>query len=352
MPGNKKSPQPPALARADAFREALARWFDEGARDYPWRRTRDPYAVLVSEVMLQQTQVATVLDRGYYKRWMRLFPDTGTLAAAPEQAVLSAWEGLGYYSRARNLQSAARHIEEALGGVFPATAEEILALPGVGRYTAGAVATFAYGHPEPIIEANIARVLARLFDFQGRIDDGPGQKQLWAWAAALVPEQNARAHNSALMELGQIACTPRKPACDVCPVLGFCLARDPEALPVKKARTATVHLDEHVRLVRSGGALLLQQEQERRRGGLWKLPAFPDGISWERLPVVLKSRYTITHHRVTLHVHAHTLDPALPLPPHHAWFVEDALATVPMPSPYRKALVAIGEFDSIFPPQP
>jgi A/G-specific adenine glycosylase len=349
MPGNKKSPSPPALDHVDDFRDALVRWFGGNARDYPWRRTRDPYAVFVSEIMLQQTQVATVLDRGYYARWMRRFPDTATLAAAEESEVLKAWEGLGYYSRARNLHRAARHIEDALGGIFPATAEEIRALPGVGRYTAGAVATFARDLPEPIVEANIARVLTRLFDFHGRIDDGPGQKQLWAWATALVPEEGARTYNSALMELGQVSCSPRKPGCDACPVLAFCLTRDPEALPVKKPRPTTVHVDEHVRLVRANGAILLQQEQERRREGLWKLPAFLDGASWEKRPLVLKSQYSITHYRVTLFVHEDTASSGDPLPPHHAWVPETALHDVPMPSPYRKALVAIGEFDSIFP---
>lgn len=173
------------------IRRQLTAWFRDAARDLPWRRTRDPYAILVSELMLQQTQVATVIP--YYERWLQRFPDFGTLAAADEHDVLSLWQGLGYYSRARNLHRAARHVVAQHGEVLPADAEAIRALPGVGRYTAGAVASFAFDLPEPLVDANVARVLARLLNLQEAIDSAAGQRALWETAEALVPKK-ARVH--------------------------------------------------------------------------------------------------------------------------------------------------------------
>ncbi|MEM0898208.1 MAG: A/G-specific adenine glycosylase, partial [Verrucomicrobiota bacterium] len=231
----------------EPFVEAILGWFAANGRDYPWRRTEDPYAILVSELMLQQTQVATVLERGYFVNWLEKFPDVETLAVAEEQEVLKAWEGLGYYNRARNLQKAARAIVDEHGGEFPRDPMTILALPGVGRYTAGAVASFAYNLPEPAVDANIARVLARLFSFEERIDTTSGQNQLWSWAEELVPEKNARDFNSGLMELGQTYCPARVPRCMACPVSEFCAGKDiAESLPRKKERVKTTAVDEHV----------------------------------------------------------------------------------------------------------
>ena len=334
------------LSSPEAFQKAITAWFDADGRDYPWRSTRDPYAVLVSEMMLQQTQIATVLGRGYYANWLEKFPNPAALAGAEEAEVLMAWEGLGYYSRARNLRKAAQVIVVELGGVFPETAGEILKLPGVGRYTAGAVATFALGQSVPIVDANIARVLARLFGYAEEIDSTQGGRQLWAWAEALVPDKGARSYNSGLMELGQRICTPRQPDCEICPVAKFCASRggDPEALPVKKARTKTVFLDEHVTYAcRDDGSVLLQQEQERRRQGLWKFPAREDVAG---AAVILKAQYGITHHRVTLFVHAATDLPEAGV--HQRWVPAEELDAVPMPSPYRKALIAIRAVDPIF----
>ncbi len=155
----------PSVEAAD-FARSLIDWFRREGRDYPWRRTRDPYAILVSEIMLQQTQIATVLGRGYYDRWFGTFPDVGSLAAAPEDALLKAWEGLGYYNRVRNLQRAARAVIDDHGGRFPDTVEGLLTLPGVGRYTAGAVASFAFDLPAPLVDGNVARVFSRLGDLR------------------------------------------------------------------------------------------------------------------------------------------------------------------------------------------
>lgn len=332
-----RSPLLTSAAARESFQMALAEWFAREGKDYPWRRTADPYAILVSELMLQQTTLAMVLERGHYTRWMAAFPDAAALAAAPEQQVLALWEGLGYYNRARNLQAAAREIVERHGGVFPRGREEVLALPGVGRYTAGAVLSFAFDLSAPLVDGNVARVLARLMDFQEEIDSPAGQRQLWAWAEALVPEKGARLYNSALMELGQRLCVTGEPVCLLCPVKRWCRATDPASLPRKKPRRAVVLVEEDVLLARHGGAVLLEQEKGRRRGGLWKLPAVagrPVGrLLWE-------GRYVITHHRVTLRVFEAAGAPE-PLRDGESWISEARLAEMPMPSPFRRALLAV-----------
>ncbi|MEC8942749.1 MAG: A/G-specific adenine glycosylase, partial [Verrucomicrobiota bacterium] len=197
-----------ALRNVRAFRRALLRWFDQCGADYPWRRTTDPYAILVSEVMLQQTTIGAVIQNRRFERFLEEFPDLRALAGASESELLRSWEGLGYYNRVRNLQKTARTILETHGGVFPADPSVLESLPGIGRYTAGAVASFAFDHPAPIVEANITRVLSRLFSYREPIDTPDSRSQLWSWAEALLPPCNARAFNSAFMELGQSHCSP------------------------------------------------------------------------------------------------------------------------------------------------
>ncbi len=334
QPPKEKTPGSGPSADPAGLRAALCRWFGEVGEDYPWRSTRDPYEVLVSEVMLQQTQVATVLGRGYYRRWLERFPDVGALAAAEEAEVLRVWEGLGYYSRARNLQRAARAVVEEHGGEFPRDPAAIEALPGVGRYTAGAVASFAFDAPVPAVDANIARVLARLFDFRERIDTGAGQRQLWGWAAELVPGAGGRVWNSALMELGQRVCKARSAACEGCPAARWCLCADPLALPVKKDRPAVTEVDEHVLVARRPGEILLQQETGRRRGGLWKLPGREGGEVAGMRPSG-KQRYGITRYRVTMHLYETDSAEARE---GERWFRLEEVAELPMPSPYRRAV--------------
>jgi A/G-specific adenine glycosylase len=201
-----------------AFRRGLLGWYRRHGRDLPWRRTRDPYEILVSEVMLQQTQVKRVLD--YYPRFLARYPTAEELAAASESAVREAWDGLGYYRRAHNLQSAAREVAERHGGRFPATPEELVRLPGIGRYTAGAVASFAFGADAAILDTNAARVLSRVF--------GPGRNaarrtaRLWALAAAAIPPGRGYPFNQGIMDLGATICTARRPACPRCPVRRAC----------------------------------------------------------------------------------------------------------------------------------
>ncbi len=328
------------LEDRERFSQTLASWFKhEGRQDLPWRTTRDPYAILVSEVMLQQTQVVTVLSRGYYTNWLEKFPDVATLAAAKEEEVLKMWEGLGYYSRARNLQKAAQAVIENHDGIFPTSPEEVRALPGVGRYTAGAVCCFALGLPEPIVDANVARVLARLMDFHQPVDSTSGIKQLWEWATECVPETDSYHYNSGLMELGQRICKPKAPDCGICPVKNWCTCDSPEKLPIKKERRKTIHRDEHSLYAVSEGKILLHREPERRRQGLWRLPERTSN-EIAGLPLAAKMKYSITHYRVTLHVYEITGAKARE---DEAWHSLESLASLPMPSPYRRALETVQE---------
>lgn len=328
--------RPDAIADRHAFQQALVQWFHQEGKDYPWRRTTDPYAVLVSEMMLQQTTLAMVLERGHYSRWMQSLPDVASLAAAPESLVLTLWEGLGYYNRARNLQKTAQVIIDRHHGVFPTSLPELLALPGIGRYTAGAVMSFAFNLPAPLVDGNVARVLARLMDFHTEIDSPTGQRQLWQWAEGLLPTHDVRSYNSALMELGQRLCTPGTPSCLLCPVRPWCQATHPSTLPLKKPRRPVVAVEEDVLVARHNGKILLHQEQGKRRRGLWKLPAVHD----RKIGSLLWSgHYTITHHHVSLRLHAAAETPVAQ--PDESWIVETELADWPMPSPFRRALNAV-----------
>ena len=310
-------------------------WFQTHGRDLPWRNTRDPYAVLVSEFMLQQTQVATVL--GYYRRWLERFPTVNALADADEAVVLRAWEGLGYYARARNLQAAARFIRDEYGGRFPTELEKIAALPGVGRYTAGAVASFAFDQSAPIVDANIARVLARIIHLRIPIDTAPGQRALWSAAEELTPAADARLYNSAIMELGAVLCRARAPQCLLCPVLSYCAAapHDPERLPIKRARKATIALTEDCAWIVHEGRLLLQQGTGSRWKGLWKLPPLSEPPVANEQPL-MHLAYPFTHYQVTLRVF-----PA-PAPlvagTNQAWCPLEGLENVAMAAPHRRAV--------------
>ncbi|MGV3659381.1 MAG: A/G-specific adenine glycosylase [Prosthecobacter sp.] len=335
-----RSPQPPSPDPA-AMASALVAWFHTHGRDYPWRRTRDPYAILISEVMLQQTQIPTVLDRGYYARWLAQFPDFTTLAAAEEEQVLKAWEGLGYYRRARNLHRLAREVLAAHGGVFPQDHAAILALPGIGPYTAGAVASFAFDLPRPIVDGNVARVLARVYNDPTPIDSTAGVKTQWERAAALVQAtDDPRALNSALMELGQTHCTPSKPACGLCPLRSECRATEPESLPVKQSRQEITAITERVVFLRTAAGVLLEQETGKRRTGLWKLPALPASHEDKLPPVLMRTNYGITRYKVTLWVHDAPA-PEAAWPETHRIIAFEQIDSMPMPAPYRRALTGL-----------
>jgi A/G-specific adenine glycosylase len=316
---------------AASFRRSLLAWYRKNGRDLPWRRTTDPYAILVSEFMLQQTQVATVIP--YYREWMRRFPDFAALAAASEGEVLHAWQGLGYYARARNLRATARIVMEKHGGRFPKASEAMRELPGIGRYTASAVATFAFNRSTPIVEANIARLLARLSNLQIPIDTSRGRESLWHSANELLPSRGARVHNSALMDLGALVCGPR-PHCPVCPVRNLCAGEKPSTLPRKRARPSIKRRTEHHGFSVRRDCVLLEQSQDRWRG-MWMLPRLAKAPAKHK-PLHI-SEFPFTNHRITLAVFpqgaAGRSEKSF-----QRWFPIDGLATIPLPSPHRRAL--------------
>lgn len=251
---------------------ALRGWYFTRRRLLPWRDDPTPYRVWVSEIMLQQTQVVTVLP--YFERFMTAFPTVEALAGAPEEAVMAQWAGLGYYRRARNLHLAAKRVVEG-GGVFPNTVAGLLDLPGIGRYTAGAIASIAFGIKAPLLDGNVARVLSRVFLMSDPIDGSRGQKTLWSLAEALVPGDDPSSHNQALMELGALVCSPRSPACGECPLADRCraLATGRQAeLPVKARKAAPQPVAAVSGLWRDGGRALFAQRPDGLLGGLWELP--------------------------------------------------------------------------------
>jgi len=314
------------------FQRALGHWFEKNGRDLPWRRTRDPYSVLVSELMLQQTQVSTVLS--YYKEWFRRFPTVRSLARAGESQVLHAWEGLGYYTRARNLHRAAKLIVRKFSGELPNDPVQLQSLPGVGRYTANAVAVFAFNRSRPIVEANTARVLARLFNLRHPIDSAAGRTKLWESAKQIMPARAARKFQAAMMDLGALVCTARNPRCRICPVKKFCRARNPRSLPIKRRRPRTIALTESHAFVSSGDRLLLQKCRGRWRG-MWMLPPLRRGQPTDRQ--IHRSIFSFTHHRITLEIFQARqckIDRY-----RQRWFSIGVLNSTPLPSPHRRAIV-------------
>jgi A/G-specific adenine glycosylase len=303
-----------------AFRELLLAWYRAHGRDLPWRATRDPYAIWASEVMLQQTQVSRVAE--YWPRFLERFPTVRALAEASPDDVLAAWSGLGYYRRARMFQSAARVIIEELGGVLPTTARDLRRLPGVGGYTSAAVASIGFGEAAPAVDANAARVLARLLGLKGDASRAGTRRGIEAEAKRLVDPERPGDFNQAVMELGALVCTPSRPDCPGCPVACFCAAadsRDPASYPGPAAPRPTVDLREAVAVVRKGAAVLLARGEHERGWwqGLWTLPRSPLGPGEDPATVLsdllaarfgiecrfardhVERRYGVTRHRVT-----------------------------------------------------
>jgi A/G-specific adenine glycosylase len=312
-----------------SLQQRLIAWYESRKRDLPWRRTKDPYAIWVSEVMLQQTQVKTVL--GYYERWMQRFPTVQALAAADDADVLHAWQGLGYYSRARRLLAGARAVSERHAGKLPRDVNALLALPGIGPYSAGAIASIAFGLPEPIVDGNVVRVLCRLFALTGDPAKAPLKQELWRLARELVPAEQPSEFNQSLMELGATICARSSPRCAECPVAKQCqgLARGLEReLPQLAKRAPPTEVATAAAYVRRGDAVLLRQmpADAPRWAGLWVLP-FAELSATEKaaagavralLEIDLKgsarttlreARHTITRFRLTLSVVACALAP-------------------------------------------
>ena len=360
------------------FRQALLRFFQEVRRELPWRETGNPYRILVSEVMLQQTRVETVVP--YYRRWMERFPDPDSLAAADLDEVLGLWEGLGYYSRARNLHRAVREVVARYGGQVPSKPEALRTLPGVGPYTAGAVASIAFSRPVPAVDGNVRRVLARLMDAPS-----PTRGELEGWAGALVDPDAPGDFNQALMELGALVCTPRSPECGTCPVAGWCAARaagTQAERPAAAPRKPTPRVDEAVAVLARCGpdgqdprVLLRKRPEEGLLGGMWEFPGTEPGAGespreaasrlarellgllgeaeaargegWIRggsirLPTV---SHAFSHRRMRYHPFLFRLDPGpdtdnQPRPP-VGWVGVDATGELPLPVAQRRVLADV-----------
>lgn len=263
-----------------AFRRKLLAWYDRHARELPWREAAgvasDPYRVWVSEVMLQQTQVETV--RAYFERFTAAFPTVKDLAEADEQDVLRLWEGLGYYRRARSLHAAAQKIVAEHAGQMPTDVEGLMSLPGIGRYTAGAIVSIAYDKPAPILEANTIRLFTRLIAYAGKPTSAAGQRRLWGVAEEVLPTKKVARFNQALMELGSLVCTPTGPKCGECPVESLCRARAEDSIESLGPTTTKLKFSdvrEAAVVVRKGGRVLLRQCAEGERwAGLWDFPRF------------------------------------------------------------------------------
>lgn len=278
--------------------EALIGWFVENQRPLPWRSTYDPYHVWISEIMLQQTQVETVIP--YFERWMSTLPDVAALAAADEQSVLTLWAGLGYYSRARNVMEASKTLVRDHNGVVPDDYEALRSLPGIGQYTAGAILSIAFNKAYPVVDGNVRRVLSRIHGWE---DDRP--KRLWDAAGALVRQAEPRIINQAIMELGATVCSFRSPRCLVCPVQSQCVAartgKQLEIPPVKK-RPETVRIQLFAIVQQKNGQHLM-----KRTRGLWEFPMFSE-LPAGALTRTGSCRHTITHHRLEVHVYSGVLE--------------------------------------------
>ena len=333
-------PQPPAQRKARRLVPRLLSWYGKHARDLPWRRTRDPYAIWISEIMLQQTQVATVIP--YWERWMRALPTVNHLARAKPEHVLKLWEGLGYYSRARNLQAAANQILKNHQGQFPNTPEAIRALPGIGRYSAGAISSIAFNLPEPIVDGNVIRILTRLF---GRREDPKAkvlQNELWLLAETLVRStEDCAALNQALMELGATVCHPRSPSCTDCPVERSCAARKESAthlIPAATARASTEVRRIEVYWITRGDRILLRQRPNGfHNASFWELPnneTCPSIPLPPELEPLATARHTITKYRIQLMAYAVDKPRALK----GRWCRRDELESLPITAAHRKLL--------------
>jgi A/G-specific adenine glycosylase len=255
-------------------RQLLA-WYKHNQRSLPWRKTNDPYRIWISEIMLQQTQVDTVIP--YYHRFLKAFPTVSSLAGAPLQDVLKVWENLGYYSRARNIHAAARMIVEKFNGRIPDNLEELQTLPGIGLYTAGAILSIAYGQAIPAVDGNVRRILCRLFAIRKPVDDTREQKQLQKLAASLIPDKHPGDFNQAMMDLGATICKAKNPDCSRCPVAGHCKARLHDLqniLPITRKAPAIPHRQAAAAVIRNSEGLLLvvQRPASGLLASLWKLP--------------------------------------------------------------------------------
>ncbi|PTX60748.1 A/G-specific DNA-adenine glycosylase [Melghirimyces profundicolus] len=347
-----------------AIRRHLLDWYDQNRRDLPWRKNKDPYRIWVSEIMLQQTRVDTVIP--YYERFMAHFPTLKALAQADEEEVIKAWEGLGYYSRARNLHSAVKEVVEHYGGEVPSDPDAISRLKGVGPYTAGAILSIAFDRPVPAVDGNVLRVLSRWFALGEDISKVSTRRRMEELDRQLIPEERAGDFNQALMELGALVCTPQSPTCDTCPVRGECRARKEgiqEELPVKKKGKPPVPARVTFGWIRKGDRVLLHRRpSEGLLAGMWGLPTVDhppeesspgetlkqtladQGLTVELGSILGEMEHIFSHRRwyVTL-VEALCLGDGGSLPEDCRWVEESEVTAYALPNVYRKAVKIASE---------
>jgi len=352
---------------ARAIGRALLSWYAKHRRELPWRKSRDPYAVWVSEMMLQQTQVSTVVP--YFQSWMQRFPSVTALAKAEESDVLHAWQGLGYYSRARNLRRAAQEMLRVHDGRVPEKISDLLALPGIGPYSAGAIASIAYGHAEPLVDGNVIRVLSRLFALRGDPNKAPLKAEIWARARALIPEQAPGDFNQSLMELGATVCAPRSPRCAVCPLSDHCQALAKglvEVLPElpTRAKATPVHVVSAI-ATRGGRVLVTKLRPDAPRwAGMWLFPnaevgssETPEaavaralftavGLRGEATELLCVVRHTVTRFRITLDAYRTRISAGVAKAltvSEFAWKKPQELSTLAMPNAHRRIATTLGD---------
>jgi A/G-specific adenine glycosylase len=348
--------------RNQAFSRKLVGWYRVHKRPLPWRKTRDPYKIWVSEIMLQQTTVGAVIP--YYERWLERFPDVRSLSRAPLQKVLKAWQGLGYYQRARNLHRAAKMIVQEKSGKFPNRYEELRALPGFGAYTTAAVLSLAFDQPYPVVDANVRRVLMRILGIRGEAG-AEHDKILLDRLMPHFPKKHAGTFNQALMELGALVCKPRNPRCLLCPMQTFCLAferGEQEVIPRPKKRTSQ-KIEAVVAIIRKDGKILLQKRPSTGLlAGLWEFPGGKKkageslkaalgreireelGADLGQARYLMKVRHSYTQFDVTLHAYEGTLQGEPKLKSNsHRWVGLRSLQKYPFPSGSAKIVNALQE---------
>jgi len=303
----------------------LLRWFKKNGRNLPWRKTEDPYAIWVSEIMLQQTQVTTVIP--YYENFLQSFPTLRHLAKANLSKVLKVWEGLGYYSRARNLHRASQIVSNHFHGKIPDTLEDLLSLPGIGRSTAGAILSFAFHKEAPILDGNAKRVLSRLFAISSNPGKSKTESLLWQISESLIPKGHSNSFNQALMDLGSTICTPKDPKCSHCPLRQFCNGKalgEPERYPAKGVKKTIPHIEAVSAVIQKNGKILLHQRPPKGLlGGLWEFPNWrieekrlerfrlrlrncikkETGLNVEVKELIGTFQQTYSHFKLTLHVY-------------------------------------------------
>ncbi|MBF0349814.1 MAG: A/G-specific adenine glycosylase [SAR324 cluster bacterium] len=344
------------------FQKNLLKWFETEQRLLPWRIKYDPYEIWISEMMLQQTQVQTVLP--YFKRWMASLPSVESVALAGEDQILKLWEGLGYYSRARNIHKSAKKILENFGGIFPSDYHHLMQLPGIGRYTAGAIASIAFNQQVPVVDGNVTRVICRIMNITEESSQAAIQHLLWETAQSWIPEHNARHFNQAMMELGAMICQPQTPLCLICPVQMFCDSfkhGEPHKLPVKKARKTLTSLTVLTGVVEFQKLFLVRKRPDTGlMGGLWEFTSLEVGINQpERMPEQISNhleqqygiqttkidplisfKHTYTSFKVRLHsfIISCTGQGTVPQNESHVWMPFEKLAELSFPAAHKKIL--------------